>query len=428
MSKMKIGYLHIGPHQHGVCRYGRILAAEARRRPELTVIEADVTLTENRKHNREMLVKAAEHLSEAEVIHLQSSSVNTLLWGGGWSQLYYLDVFMRHCSCPIIFTLHDVDYPPYGLANVVRYAYCKFQPTPSSPNQETTATLPGKPSATKRSILTKGIKFVQRIFQGSFGPEALALGKIGSRAQLIFVCTKVEEQRLCARVDKRKMRVVPHFVEQRSVGISPTKARAVLGLDGVKTVTLLGFIHPPKGHQLMVEAMSELPQDVKVIFAGGPCIGADNQFVQDLIALAKARGVDNRLQVTGYLSEEELESYLVATDLAVCPFMTTSASGSLSTWISVARPILASDLPQIAEYNKLEPNSVKTFNRYTPTALAQAIQQLLPTYRESEAPAVVSLRQKLSIPVIFEEHLTHYRDAACKDSAQGVDKRTFVVT
>jgi glycosyltransferase involved in cell wall biosynthesis len=366
-----------------------------------------------------MLVKAAQHLSEAEVIHLQSSSVNTLLWGKGWLQLYYLDVFMRHCSCPIIFTLHDVDYPPYGLANVLRYAYSKLQPTPSSQNQEITATLPGKPSATKRSILTKGIKFVQRIFQGSFGPEALALRKIGSRAQLIFFCTKEEEKRLCDRVDKRKVRIVPHFVEARSVGISPTKARAALGLDGVKTVTLLGFIHPPKGHQLMVEAVSELPQDVKVIFAGGPCIGGDNQFVQDLIALAKARGVDDRLQVTGYLSEEELERYLVATDLAVCPFMTTSASGSLSTWISVARPILASPLPQIAEYNKLEPNSVKTFKPYTPTALAQAIQQLLPTCRKIEDPAVVRLRQKLSIPVIFEEHLTHYRDAAaCKKRIQ----------
>jgi hypothetical protein len=55
MSKMKIGYLHIDPDKHGVCRYGRILAAEARRRPDVTVIEADVILTENRKHNRELL-------------------------------------------------------------------------------------------------------------------------------------------------------------------------------------------------------------------------------------------------------------------------------------------------------------------------------------------------------------------------------------
>jgi hypothetical protein len=56
---MRIGYLHIGLPEHGVCRYGRLLAAEACRRPNLTGIQADVTLTEDRKRNRGMLVKAA---------------------------------------------------------------------------------------------------------------------------------------------------------------------------------------------------------------------------------------------------------------------------------------------------------------------------------------------------------------------------------
>ncbi len=406
---MRIGYLHIGPPEHGVCRYGRLIAAEARRRPDLTVIEADVILTEDRKHNREMLVKAAQRLSEAEIVHFQSSSVNTLLWGGGWSQLYYLQVFMSHCSRPLVVTLHDICYPPYGLANVLRYAYSKLQPTPSSPNKETAGTLPSQPAAPKRSILTKGINFLRYvIFPSWFGPQVLALRKIASRAHLMFVCTEEEEQRLRDRVDNRKVRVVPHFVEERAVGISPAEARTALGLDGAKTVTLLGFIHPPKGHQLMVEAMSELPPDVKVIFAGGPCVGQDEQFLQELIALAKARGVDERLRVTGYLSEEELESYLVATDLAVCPFVTTSASGSLSTWISVARPILASDLPQVAKYNTFESDSIKTFKPYTPSTLAQAIKQLLPTCQENEDSTVARLRQKFSMPVIFDEHLTHY--------------------
>lgn len=126
--------------------------------------------------------------------------------------------------------------------------------------------------------------------------------------------------------------------------------------------------------------------------------------------LAKTMGVEERLRITGYLSEEELERYLVATDLAICPFKNCSASGSLSTWISVAHPtILAFDLPQINEYNRLEPGAIKTFQPYTPAALAQAIRQLLPTCGESYAPAVERLRQRLSMPAIFDEHLSHYR-------------------
>ena len=85
---MRIGYLHIGPHQHGVCRYGHLLAAEARREPSLTVIEAEVILTENWEHNWEMLVKAAQQLSEAEIIHFPFHKFNELSWGGGHLHLF----------------------------------------------------------------------------------------------------------------------------------------------------------------------------------------------------------------------------------------------------------------------------------------------------------------------------------------------------
>jgi len=72
--------------------------------------------------------------------------------------------------------------------------------------------------------------------------------------------------------------------------------------------------------------------------------------------LAKTMGVEERQQAT-YL--RRAERYLVATDLAICPFKNCSASGSLSTWISVVHPtILAFDLPQIS-YNRLEQGLLK---------------------------------------------------------------------
>jgi glycosyltransferase involved in cell wall biosynthesis len=362
-----------------------------------------------------MLVKAAKQLSEAEVIHFQFNKFNKLLWGGGWSQLYYLRVFMRHCSRPLVVTLHDVFYPPYGLVSILKDVRSKLRPPASPLNNEATATPQNEPSAPKRSTLTRALGFIQSTFQGMFGADALTLREISNRVQIMLVCTEEEARRLSDRVDNRKLKVVPHFVESRSINITPAEARAALGLDGVRVVTLLGFIYPPKGHQLIVEAMSELPQDVKVIFAGGPSEGCE-QLVDDLSAFAKEKGVDGRLRVTGYLSEEELERYLMATDLAVCPFTRFSASGSMSTWISVARPILASDFPQVAEYNRLEPGAIKTFHPYTPTALAKVILQLLQTYRESVAPTVANLRQKLSMPVILDEHLNYYRYAVAAKS------------
>ncbi len=45
---MKVGYLHSGPAQHGIRRYSQLLATEARRRPDLAVIEADADLSGKR--------------------------------------------------------------------------------------------------------------------------------------------------------------------------------------------------------------------------------------------------------------------------------------------------------------------------------------------------------------------------------------------
>ena len=211
-----------------------------------------------------------------------------------------------------------------------------------------------------------------------------------------------------------KTTVVPHFVEKRALTVSPAEARAALKLNEGTIVTLLGFIHGRKGHRLIVEALPELPQDVKVIFAGEPSLGKE-EFVQELLALAKVKGVSDRLRVTGYLSEEELERWLVATDLAVCPFKFFSASGLLSTWISACRSILAYALPQINEYNRFEPGVIKTFQPYTPTALTKAIQQLLAVSQEDE-PGVARLRKRLSMPAIFDEHLSYYRQSLATEN------------
>lgn len=388
---MLIGYLHIGSPQHGIRRYGQLIAAEARRRPDLTVVEAEVILTEDLQRNRIILVNAARQLSTAEVIHFQ---YNRMIWGGrSWLQVYHLWAFIRSCSCPLVVTLHDI------------YLQRKH---PIGKEQK---------RLTRRNI----VEYVKSTCK----PYIFILRWLLGQTQRAFVCNEEEARRLDELLDSRKIRdsgkirVVPHFVEERAVTVNSASTRMALGLDGFKTVTLLGWIFPGKGHRLLVEAMPELPPDVRIIFAGRPSEGCE-WLAEEILTLAKTKGVEDRLLITGYLSEEELERYLAATDLAICPFETCSASGSLSTWISVAHLILASDLPQIGEYNRLEPGAIKTFQPYTSEALAQAILQLLRICdRESEAPAVARLRQRLCMPGIFDEHLIYYQNAAyCTTASQ----------
>ena len=391
---MRIGYLQLGPTQHGICRYGRLLAAEGCKRPNLDIIEASVILTEDYKRNREMLVDAAHQLNSTEIVHVQYSLDNNKeLWGQSWSQFSNLLLFRHHCVPPLIATLHDIYNPPVSLKNAAKFLYGKLRHTD----------LITQPSVSFPQIPVNPKKFIQYMY----GVKAISLRWFSKQVKSILVCSQEEANLLSFLLDNHKTKVIPHFVERRTLSISSKKAKAALKLDEDLVVTLLGFIHGRKGHQLLVEALPDLPKNVKVVFAGAA--DANNKlFFDKLLAFAKEKGVDGRLRVTGYLSEEELELYLIASDLAVCPFKSFSASGSLSTWISAARPILAYDLPQIAQYNKLEQGAIKTFRPYTPAALAKAIREILPLSQEYVDPAIAHLRKKLSLPTIFDKHLNCY--------------------
>ncbi|GBE94557.1 glycosyltransferase [Nostoc cycadae] len=374
MSTVKIGYLHIGHSQHGIRRYSELLASEARK-CNLDVVEASVILTANPQQNRAILIDAAKKLACADVIHLQH---NTLLWGER-SQSRNIKTFIQNCSSPLIATFHDV--------------YVQAQPL------------------TWNNFFTYA--------RARYGPYSLLLRWMFSQLKQILVCTKQESQRLKSIIgtnttNAEKIKLVPHFVEERTVKNNSDEARKALQLEGFKIITLLGWIVPRKGHRLVIEALPNLPPNAKVIFAGSPSSGGE-WFLEELLTLAQTLGVKDRLIITGYLSETELEQYLLTTDLAICPFQKSSASGSLSTWLSIAHPkILSFDLPLIDEYNTIEPGAIKTFSPYTPNAFAQAVQQMLSNFSEEENIAVKNIQQRLCMSTIFAEHLQIYSQIAEK--------------
>ena len=42
---LTIGYLQVGPIEHGICRYGRLVASEGRQRQDLVILEHNTRLT-----------------------------------------------------------------------------------------------------------------------------------------------------------------------------------------------------------------------------------------------------------------------------------------------------------------------------------------------------------------------------------------------
>ncbi len=358
---LRVGFLHLGRERSGLRRYGAILATEAARRPDLDIIEAeggdrDATWTDLRT--------AAHRLRDADVVHLQWKLAD---WGPRTGGLPRLAVLRRTLRVPLVVTMHDV-FPPTG-----RLA-------------------------------------------GRLSPAALGLRRLGAMAAQLVVHSEDERARLTGYVPASRLAVVPHFVEVREHLPDREAARRALGVTDRRVVTLLGYLTKRRGHGLVIEALPYLPADVTALFVGSVIEGRDH-VAQELREHATALGVGERVRFLGYLPEDELEQVLVATDVGLCPFRFMSASGALATWISAARPIVASDLAPVRELDALSPGALRRFTPYEPEPLAAAIREVLGEATGAPDPRVQALAAQLSTPRSVDRYVELYRTAAATAQA-----------
>jgi len=215
---LTLGVLHVGRPESGVRRYGRIITDEASSRPNLRVVTADAGVLEGKRGG---LDQRGRELAEADVVWMQW---NRRSWGRDARAAQRLVDFRRTFRAPIVVTLHDVFAP-----------------------------------RSRREAWLEGETWNMRL--------------VGRLAQRFVVHSEDEVGRTRGLVPIDRVRVVPHFVEQRTASISAKEARARLGVEGRRVVTLLGFIYGRKGHKKMLEAIPRLPDDVLVVFAGGKVAG-----------------------------------------------------------------------------------------------------------------------------------------------------------
>jgi glycosyltransferase involved in cell wall biosynthesis len=338
-----------------------MLAQEAARRPDLEVIESDAGDRDPALH---ALRDAGRRLRPADVVHVQWRSAD---WGLRTGGLARLAVLRGAIGRPLVVTLHDV-FPRRGLR----------------------------------------ARWLE--------PGALGLRALGRMAARLVVHSQEERGRLAGLVPARLVEVVPHFVEERPSLPEREAARAGLGVADRRVITLLGAITKRRGHRLVIEALPSLPDDVVALFVGTNIEGRDH-VTEATREHAAAVGVRARVRFTGYVPDEELERILVATDVGLCPFRDMSASGALASWISVARPIVTSDLPAIRELDALVPGALRRFSPYEPGALATAISRALVELDGPEDPGVRDLAERLSTPRIVERYVDIYRSAGIASSA-----------
>jgi glycosyltransferase involved in cell wall biosynthesis len=151
-------------------------------------------------------------------------------------------------------------------------------------------------------------------------------------------------------------------VHYRPLPVSPpprgpvltAEMRSRLKLEGRRALVILGFLARRKGYDLALEALRRLPEEYVLVAAGGEHEADRTGTEQWIRGLARELGVMDRLRITGYLSEPELEQVTALADVVLAPFHEMSASASLHFALARGKAVVASDLGENRTLNCVE--------------------------------------------------------------------------
>ena len=365
MTGPRVGLLLQGAPTHGVHRYALTLAEALR------AAGVDVTTAEGGTHPDALREAAAALSACSDVVHVQYTRV---LWGTDRAGLPGLRAFLDEVRRPVVATVHDL-HVDLGPGPLLRRAVGRLRPDGAREPDDAPGRAPAAPPvATGTPRPPDRVGRLRHLLEPAVGAEPRALRTLQRAAAATVVCSPQEATRL-AGLHAGPVEVVPHVVERRRLP-ERSRARRSLGLDTGRVVTLLGWVQARKGHDLAVAALPLLPPDVTLVLAGATAPGHEG-LPERLRQAAREAGVADRLRITGWLDEEALDAHLAATDLALCPYRTIAASGSLATWLAADRPVLAFDVAYLRTLTADAPGAVATFGTWSPDALAAAATALL---------------------------------------------------
>ncbi|MDE2397444.1 MAG: glycosyltransferase family 4 protein [Burkholderiales bacterium] len=157
---------------------------------------------------------------------------------------------------------------------------------------------------------------------------------------------------------------------------APAEARQRLGLGGGLVLGFTGFVRDWHGVDRVLRWMAtpQAPEDCRLLVVG------DGPARPGLEQLARELGLEQRLQITGFVSRDEVPGHVAAFDIALQPAVTSYASPlKLFEYLALGKAIVAPRSPNILEVLCDGANAL-LFEEGTqdsqPNSLAQALTRL----------------------------------------------------
>jgi len=145
----------------------------------------------------------------------------------------------------------------------------------------------------------------------------------------------------------RELAVIPSVVdlERFRPGIDAHTLRTDLGLDGKRILAFTGRLVPHKGVDVILEALTLLPEDVVLVVIGaGPRLPS-------LVGQARRLGISDRVRFCARVSDEDLPRYLSLADVFVFPSQNRLEGFGLAVAEAMAAglPVVTADMPGVRE-------------------------------------------------------------------------------
>lgn len=136
-----------------------------------------------------------------------------------------------------------------------------------------------------------------------------------------------------------------------------------------------GFIKPLKGYEDLLEMVAG-KNTWRWILAGGAQDQHDAAYVDDLKYRIHHLHLEDRINMTGYLSSQEMEALLAQAAIAVFPFRQSLGSASIAWAVAMGMPVVATDLPAVRDMKEAGAG-IELLSKDNQASWASQIEQLL---------------------------------------------------
>jgi glycosyltransferase involved in cell wall biosynthesis len=145
---------------------------------------------------------------------------------------------------------------------------------------------------------------------------------------------------------KPAQQIVHPLYDNFGAAISKKEARQKLGLNAdEKIILFFGFIRKYKGLDLLLEAMSLLDNDIKLLIAGE--FYEDRKQYDDLIAQLNI--TDKLILRTDFINDSEVAIYLSAADFVIQPYKHATQSGVTPLAYHFEKPMLVTNVGSLPD-------------------------------------------------------------------------------